>query len=36
MMESNKFLFNNPLLMVAIVDKWFECLISLIFKSAWC
>ena len=22
--------------MVSIVAKWFECVISLIFKSAWC
>ena len=29
MMESNKFLFKKPLLMVSIVAKWFECVISL-------
>ena len=36
MMESNNILFKKPLLMVVIVTKWFECVISLIFKFAWC
>ena len=35
-MESNNLLFKKLLLMVVIVAKWFECVISLIFKSAWC
>ena len=35
-MESNNFLFQKPLLMVSIVAKWFEYVISLIFKSSWC
>ena len=35
-MEGKNFLFKKPLLMVAIVAKLFECVISLIFKSAWC
>ena len=29
-------LIKKSLLMVTIVAKWFECVISLIFKSAWC
>ena len=36
MMESSRFLFTKPLLVVAIVAKEFEGVISLIFKSAWC
>ena len=35
-MKSNNFLFKKRLLMVAIVAKWSECIISVIFKSAWC
>ena len=36
MMESNSFLFNKPLLMVLIMDKYFQCATRLIFKSNWC
>ena len=36
MEESNNFLFKKPLLMIAIVAKLFECVISSIFKSGWC
>ena len=46
MIESHIFLFNKPLcdillfnkllLMVAIMDKYFQCAIRLIFKSIWC
>ena len=36
MMESNIFLFNKPLLMVAIMGKYFQCATRLIFKSIWC
>ena len=35
-MESNNFLFKKHLLTIAIVAKYFECVISLISKSAWC
>ena len=35
MMESNIFLFNKPLLMVAIMGKYFQCATRLIFKSIW-
>ena len=35
-MENNNFLFKKAMLMVSIVVKWFECVISLILKSAWC
>ena len=34
--ESNIFLCNKPLLMVAIMDKYFQCATRLIFKSIWC
>ena len=29
-------MLKKPLLTVAIVAKWFECVIILIFKSTWC
>ena len=35
MMESSNLLFKKPSLMVSIVAKWFECVISLVFKFAW-
>ena len=35
MMESDIFLFNKPLLMVAIMGKYFQCATRLIFKSNW-
>ena len=30
------FLFNKPLLMVAVMGKYFQCATRLIFKSIWC
>ena len=36
MMESDSFLFNKPLLMVAIIGKYFQSVTRLIFKSIWC
>ena len=36
MMESDIFLFSKPLLMVAIMSKYFQCTTRLIFKSIWC
>ena len=36
MMESDSFLFNKPLLMVAIMGKSFQCATRLILKSIWC
>ena len=37
MMESDIFLFNKPLLMMAaIMGKYFQCAIRLILKSIWC
>ena len=36
MMESDIFFFNKPLLMVAIMGKYFQCATRLIFKSIWC
>ena len=36
MMESNSFLFNKPLSMVAIMGKYFQCATRLIFKSILC
>ena len=36
MMESDSFLCNNPLLMVAIMGKYFQCATRLLFKSIWC
>ena len=35
-MESKNFLFNKPSLMIAIVAKWLQGVISLIFESIWC
>ena len=35
-MDSNSFLFNKPLLMVATVAKYFQCVMRLIFKFVWC
>ena len=35
-MESNNLLFKKPLLIVAIVARWFEFVMSLVFKSVWC
>ena len=36
MMESDIFMLNKPLLMVAIMGKYFQCATRLIFKSTWC
>ena len=36
MVKSDIFLFNKPLLMVAIMGKYFQCATRLIFKSIWC
>ena len=36
MMESDIFMFNKPLLAAAIMGKYFQCAIRLIFKSIWC
>ena len=35
MMDSNIFLFDKPLLMVAVMGKYFQCATRLIFKSIW-
>ena len=35
-MESDIFLFNKPLLMVAMMGKYFQCTTRLIFKCIWC
>ena len=35
MMETKSFLFSKPLLMVAIIGKYFQCAARLIFKSIW-
>ena len=35
-MERDSFLSNKPLLMFAIVAKWFQCDINLISESIWC
>ena len=36
MMETDIFLFNKPLLIVAITGKYFQYATRLIFKSIWC
>ena len=36
MMESDSSLFNKPLLVIAIVAKYVQCVTRLIFKSIWC
>ena len=36
MMDGDSFLFNKPLLMVAIMGKYLQCATRLIFKSTCC